>query len=403
VSKIILANTGDIKGAKNLLSDPKHDVVIMTERRFVEDYPVGTRIAVVTSLNDPYRAAEEAQASVDLTDREYIVSLSERSALAAATLRSFLHLPGETFDAVIRYTNKYVMKRAFRAAGLATANFRLASNEDQAYAAINSIGIAAILKPVMGAGADAMFSTEDVSTVGLSEYLSRIANPATTSEKTYPLLVEQRLDVLNEYHCDGFVQDGTVVYSRVSQYLRPVLAYGDRAFGSFTLDHSGPLAEQITTMHQKAAVAVGITNGPTHFEVLETADGLFAGEIAGRPGGGGIRPMLKKRDGFDSKEARLDSSLMQPYEWQPTQSSAEVGQVMLPAKRGTIRKISTREDLLAIPGVVSAELDYSAGDVVGGLMDSSSVSGLVLIDLDDGRTPHEMVDVIESVFTLEVE
>lgn len=403
MKKIIVTNTGDTTVVKSLLEDDQLDVVVVTEQRFAETYPEGTRIAFVTSLNDPYRAAEEAQAQIDLSDRQYVVSLSERAALSAGCLRSWLSLPGPNFDVVLNCTNKYTMKKRFTAAGLRTAKYFLASNSSQVTTAIDSLSGSAVIKPVMGAGSDAMFVLQDYKSINgeaLETYLGRIANPTTTSQKTYPLLVESLIPVSGELHCDGYVEDGKIIYARVSRYLRPVLDYAGSIFGSYTLPNTDPVAREVLQLHESAVSAVGLTDGPTHFEVLDADGELFAGEIAGRPGGGGIRRMLQLRDGFDSRKAMLLSSLGETYRWSQTASERENAQFMLPSRRGTVATISTAEDMLRVPGVLEVDIKLSPGEEVGGLMDSSSVSGLVFTEARHGGHVLELRDVLAETFTL---
>lgn len=405
MKKIIVTNTGDTTVMKTILQDKHLDVVVVTEERFADAYPEETRIAFVTSLNDPYRAAEEAQAQIDLSDREYVVSLSERAALTAGCLRSWLSLPGPNFDVVLNCTNKYVMKKRFNAVGLQTAKYHLASNVSQVVAAVESLEGSAVIKPVMGAGSDAMMVVRNDKSVNgetLESYLDRIAQPATTSQKTYPLLVESLIPATSELHCDGYVQDGKIRYARVSRYLRPVLDYAGTIFGSYTLPDTDPVAREVLQMHALAVSAVGLTNGPTHFEVLDADGELFAGEIASRPGGGGIRRMLQLRDGFDSRQAMVLASLGERYSWSPTLSEREIAQFMLPSRRGTVTKISTPEEMLQVASVLEADIRLNPGEEVGGLMDSSSVSGLVFAEIPDTGHVLEIRSALAETFTLEL-
>lgn len=406
MKKIIVTNTGDTTVVNALLNDPALDVVVVTEERFAGTYPEGTTIAFVDSLNEPYRSVEQAQAQVDLSDRHFVVSLSERAALTAGCLRSMLGLPGAGFDVILNCTNKYVMKRRFTAAGLRTADYQHASTAGQVRAAIATLGLPVVIKPIMGAGADAMMVVRDERALedgSLDRYVERLANPKTTSEKAFPVLVESMLPLTGELHCDGFVADDEIQYARVSRYLRPVLDYEGAIFGSYTLDAADPVAAQVLSMHTVAVEAVGLRAGPTHFEVLEVGGELFAGELASRPGGGGIRRMLELRDGHDSREAMIRSSLAETYTWEPSGADGEIAQFMLPSKRGTVESISTPDDLLAIPAVREADVRLSPGDEVDGLMDSSSVSGLVFASVRQAEDVERVLRELDQAFVLTVD
>lgn len=406
MKRIIVTNTGDTVVSRQLLDRPDLDVLVVTEPRFAENYPSGTSFAFVDNLNDPARSADQAGAAADLSDREYVVSLSERAALAAGYLRSWLGLDGPGVEVVLGCTNKYVMKRRLSAAGLRTAPFRLAGSPDQVRAAVHELGLPAVIKPVLGAGSDAMFvvrSTDQLDGPQLSAYVGRLLAPTTTSEKTFPVIVEAMLPLTAELHCDGYVEDGVVRYVRVSRYLRPVLQYAGAIFGSHTLAHGDPLAEAVQTLHTRAVVALGLTHATTHLEVLDVAGELYAGEIAARPGGGGIRRMLQLRDGFDSREAMIRAGLSEGYRPMGATRDTEVLQLMLPAVRGTVREISNATDLLGIRGVAEADIRLATGDTLDGLMDSSSVSGLVYADVTDEASVRTVTAAVEETFTLRVD
>jgi L-amino acid ligase C-terminal domain 2 len=409
MKKIIVTNTGDLALSRQLLADPDLDVLVVTEHRFADQYPDGTRIAFVDSLNDPATTVEQVLAQTDVSDRTHVISLSERAALAAGYLRSYLALPGASSETILRSTNKFTMKRRFVEVGLLTTDFRLAGNAAEVHAVIQQIGLPVVVKPAMGAGADAtqlVSEPAELSAPPFQELLARLADPATTSEKAFPVVVERALPLTGEYHCDGLVRGGRVRYVRVSRYLSPILpvmASEARLYGSYTLPADDPIAVRIVAMHERAVEAVGLVDGVTHFEALEVGDQLFAGELASRPGGNGIRRMLQLRDGFDSKAAHVATSLAEPYSWQPAGGDTEIAQINLLARRGRVLEISTADDFAGIPGIIEVDMRHTPGDVVGGLMDSSSVSGIVYAHVPTPADVTALAAALGDAFRLKTE
>lgn len=355
VKYIIATNTGDTVHAAQLAARPDLHVLFVTEPRFISQYPVGTDIALVDDLNDPAAAARAVARQRPLGKYSHVVALSERAAPTAGCLRSLLALPGPSFDTIVNCTDKYAMKRRFRDAGLPTARFAMAGSAEQLVDAAEEVGYPVIVKPVVGAGVDATVviqSAQEMGSSHIDDFLKRLSAPATTSQKSFPVLVEEYFDVIEEYHCDGYLVDGQVEYVQVSRYLRPVLAYSSGTFGSYLLDPAHPDAKAVREMHAQAVRSVGLRDGVTHFEVLRTSRGLFAGEIAGRPGGGGIRRMLQLDAGFDSWAAHIACSLGEPYQFDPlTQGPGEgqVMQVMLPSRRGSLRRSVRQPTFPACP------------------------------------------------------
>jgi biotin carboxylase len=408
MKNVLVTNTGDRSHARDLAQRPDLRVTFVTEARFLDQYEPGTDIIVVDTLNDPSTAAQSAVTQRGLADISHVVALSERAAPAAAYLRSILGLPGPSFESVLLCTNKHAMKRRFLAAGLTVAPFEMVPSAPALESAAARVGWPALVKPVVGAGVDATFVIDDRAALAAPatlERLARLTSPATTSEKRFPLLVEAFLPVVAEYHCDGYVVDGTVQHAWVSRYLRPVLGYTCGAFGSYLLDPGTPMARRVREMHDDATRAVSIRDGVTHFEALETRDTLYAGEIACRPGGGGIRRMLQLKSGFDIWQCHLATSLGEAV-IQPSQDSEhqtdQLLQIMLPARRGTVQAISSPQDLQPLPEVLEVDLRLSVGDIVDGLMDSSTVSGYVFLRINHGQDPMDLVRAVENVFRLEV-
>ncbi|ASW55295.1 hypothetical protein CIK06_15630 [Plantactinospora sp. KBS50] len=395
--------------SRQLLADPDFDILVVTEHRFADQYPAGTQIVFVDSLNDPAATVEQVIAQADVSDRTHVISLSERAALAAGYLRSYLALPGASSETILRSTNKFTMKRRFGEAGLPTTDFRLAGSAAEVRPAIQAIGLPVVIKPVMGAGADAtrlVSEPAELNRAPFQELLARLADPATTSEKAFPVLVERGLPLTGEYHCDGLIREGRVRYIRVSRYTTPILPFMSseaRLLGSYTLPAEDPIAARIIAMHLRAVEAVGLIDGVTHFEVLEVGDQLFASELAARPGGNGIRRMLQLRDGFDSKAAHVATSIAEPYSWQTAGGDTEIAHVNLFARRGRVLEISTAADFADIPGIVEVDMRHTAGDVIGGLMDSSTVSGIVYARVSNAADVTALVDALAEAFRLETE
>ena len=76
---------------------------------------------------------------------------------------------------------------------------------------------------------------------------------------------------------------------------------------------------------------------------------------------------------------------------------------MLPSRRGVIRAISTSEDFAHVPGIIEVEMKLRPGDVVSGLMDSASTSGLIFVQLDDERHLDQIVKAVADAFYIEVD
>ncbi|MGN7895942.1 ATP-grasp domain-containing protein [Bacillus sp. 22475] len=409
MKSVLVVNTGDRVHSAALAARPDLKVTFVIEERFIDMYPKGSDLIIVKNLNNPSESTQTVVESRNCNEYSAVISLSERAALTAAYIRSFLGLEGPSVYTVLNTTNKFAMKRKLETAGVTVAQYKIATTQEEAIELSKEVGFPVIIKPIMGAGSDAtkiFYSVEDIKNEAGVKFFNQLKNPITTSEKEFPVIIEQFLDVQQELHCDALVIDGEVKFIKVSKYIKPVIEYNSGIFGSITLPNSNEISKEVIKIHEKAIEAVGINNGVTHLEVFVTSKGLIAGEIASRPGGGGIRKMLNYQNGFDSWEAHIALSLQEKYIYEQSTDwniNDEIGQFMLPVKRGKIKLMSIEEDFMDIPGYISSDIKVKSGDVIDGLLDSSAVSGIIYVKIPNSACLDELISLIEERFQLEIE
>ncbi|WP_377863512.1 acetyl-CoA carboxylase biotin carboxylase subunit family protein [Bacillus sp. R86525] len=409
MKSVLVVNTGDRVHSAALAARLDLKVTFVIEERFIDMYPKGSDLIIVKNLNNPSESTQTVVESRNCNEYSAVISLSERAALTAAYIRSFLGLEGASVYTVLNTTNKFAMKRKLETAGVKVAQYKIATTQEEAIELSKEVGFPVIIKPIMGAGSDAteiFYSEEDIKSEAAVKFFNQLKNPITTSEKEFPVIIEQFLDVQQELHCDALVINGEVKFIKVSKYIKPVIEYNSGIFGSITLPNSNEISKEVIKIHEKAIEAVGINNGVTHLEVFVTSKGLIAGEIASRPGGGGIRKMLNYQYGFDSWEAHIALSLQEKYIYEQSTDwniNDEIGQFMLPVKRGKIKLMSTEEDFIDIPGYISSDIKVKSGDVIDGLLDSSAVSGIIYVKIPNSVCLDELISLIEERFKLEIE
>jgi hypothetical protein len=126
--------------------------------------------------------------------------------------------------------------------------------------------------------------------------------------------------------------------------------------------------------------------GVTHLEVLRTSEGFLVGEIACRPGGGGIVRSVRLQYGVNLWQAYTETALGLRPSLAPVEREDLVVNVMLPARPGRITRLSDAGELAAVPGVTEVDLAHEPGDVIGEVMYSTNLAGLVYLaapSLDD--------------------
>lgn len=388
-AKIVLINTGKAEALRELRKlAPDAEVHVITEDSYAHLYGSTETLHLVQDVADVSSVLRKALKIAEDGPIDFLVSPSERSMLAGGFLRSYFSLPGQPFDTANLFSNKAAMKTKLRSEGVAVAPYRAVVGAKQVARAAECLGFPLVIKPAFGTGSMNTFVLR--SQAELVELLgSDIGQVLFTKPRL--LLVEQYLDVDNEYSCDGIVSNSKVVFALPSRYSTPVLGHVGDMLGTVTLDPDSETGIAILRMHAQAVAALGMTNGVTHLEILDTSDGWVLGEIACRPGGAGVvRNGLLSR-GVDLWEAFMRHSLGDDPGLSAAADHGYRGANMwteLPTRPGKIAAISNEEDFALIDGLLDVDMHVRVGEEISPRMHSSSTTGLVFLQIASNAKPE---------------
>lgn len=403
--RVALINTGKAEAVRELRKVvPAVHVDVITEARYRGQYDPGERLHLVEDVGRVTDVLETVMRLHRDAPFDAVLSPSERSLPAGGYIRSYLALPGTPYDVANRFTNKVAMKRALFDAGIPTAPGNAVVGVKQIRDTAERLGFPVLLKPAFGTAS--MGSRVFVDRVDLSSW-------AVTPEAREldagcrQLLLERFLDVRREFHCDAVVMDGRSAVCVVSAYTSPVLGTIGRLMGGYTVPQGSREDIRVTELHEASVAALGMKSGVTHLEVLETADGLFVGEIACRPGGAGVAPNLKLARGLDlwrafyldSVGATLDCVLDDVHD-----ETATHVWLKLPIAEGKVESVTTARDLHEIDGVVAVDMLAQSGDSLSPRIHSASTTGLVYLQLPDAEinTVEAAIARVRGAFRLDV-
>lgn len=388
---VLLVNGGKDDPVRLLLDHASIDISLITEKRFADLYtPLIADVWTVDSIGalDQIRdAAHEVIAAKGGVDA--VVAPTEHAVPAGGYLRSHLGLPGIPFDVANAFSNKYAMKQRLSAAGIPVARHRFAATFEAIPAAAAAIGLPAVAKPAFGSGAVATVVLPADEDVASYDPLHRALGQAKP-----PFLVEELVTVTDEYHVDGFVRNGQTVFAAVSRYFEPLLAMMGGFLGSHTVPLDTPTARSLKELHDTAVACLGLRDGVTHLEAFSTPDGLLVGEIACRPGGGGIPAMLQDRHGMDTFDFFLRTELGEDVGFEAVGAREETAWVQLPIRPGRIKRISGPDDFADIPEVARVMMHLGPGDIVAGKQYSTTSAGVLLLHF---QRPEDLPELLARV------
>lgn len=347
-----------------------------------------------------------------------VATLWEGAMVAAGFLRDLMSLPGQPTAEAVRFTDKAVMKSVLHAAGVPVAAHRVVHEASEIPAAAAELGgFPVVVKPLTGFGSTnthVIRDRRDLERMRAEIFTRRLdASAFFRAEPAFrPLddqggfVVEQFVRIRNEYHCDAFWAGGDSVYQIPGRYNVPPLRGMGGTLGSVLLDPTSPEGMAVAELAEQAARALGIHDGFTHAEIyLDTEGRWLLGEIAARPGGGGIQHALLHAYHVNVPEMLGQFGAGEPVRVEPRPEPGVWGWAGPYVPPGRVVHIASRDEVLRQPGVVDASVVTQVGGE-GGLTGSGQWGGLAGYAWLHGDTPQEvlaLMDLVTERYEIEVE
>ena len=200
--------------------------------------------------------------------------------LTAARLRERLGVPGMSYDAVLGFRDKQLMKERVAAAGLRVPRSERVRTATEAREAAARLGYPLVLKPISGAG------SADTYEVGSErELLAALAKTQHVGEASLEEFIEGE-----EFTFDTVCIAGKPAFVNVAQYLpKPLIARTNEWISPVIVtvrELAQPALADGIALGRKVLGALGMGDGFTHMEWFKKPSGeVVFGEIGCRPGG----------------------------------------------------------------------------------------------------------------------
>ncbi|WP_158688092.1 MULTISPECIES: acetyl-CoA carboxylase biotin carboxylase subunit family protein [Actinomycetes] len=399
VRDVLIVNRRRLELVERVLDDRRLRAAVITEPDCAELY---CGIDDVIHVSNVQNLDEVRVAALELWDRrkfDAVLAPGETSIPAAGYLRSYFGLPGISFEVAHAFCDKSAMKARLRRGGIPVAGSTLVYRASALPATIAAHGFPAVVKPSWCDGA------ADVHVIANEFDAAAIALPdgplSVASEP--PFLVEDYVPFDEEYHCDGLVQDGRVVFTAVAKYLTPPLRSIGKVFGSCTLPHEDPDAAALRRLHADVVKVMGLRDSVTHLEVFRSPDGFVVGEIACRPGGGGVPHMLRTAYGFDTWDHYTAASLNEKRNWYPRATGKVHAWVMFPVEPGVVKRVPDVAAFEEWPEIDDFQLKIAAGDKFASKRYSTTGSAIAYCTVPSAADLTALVARLQDEFVIEYE
>ncbi|WP_027345798.1 ATP-grasp domain-containing protein [Hamadaea tsunoensis] len=386
---LVLSNHTDV--LEQALLARGHDVIaVMTRPAYQLRHRADDRPPYRVRVVESWQAFEDIARVGNLLrgDVERVATTWEGAVVAAGFLRDLLDLPGMNMHTAVGVTDKAVMKWRLQDAGINVARFRYIRTPADVYEAAAHVGWPMIIKPYKGFGSLGTFSVDTAADLRAAEqrlfHVPLGTSPFFSAEPTVRaladqggFLIEQDLQPVAEYHIDQLWANGEPLYNAVGLYNIPPLQGMGTSMGSVLLPYGSDEAIRLSGLAQRAVRALAVRDGFTHTEILVDRQGrLYVGEVAARPGGGGIQRLLHHAYGLDVPSLLAQHSAGEPLTVDVEPRPGVFGWIGPYAPDGRIREIATVSRIMRQPGVLEATVVAKPGDS-GGMAGSTLWAGAV--------------------------
>ena len=331
-------------------------------------------------LQDPDRAAEQAAAFGREHPIDAVVGVDDDTAIVAATVAGRLGLKGNPVPAAVAARDKHRQRELLAAAGVPVPGFALHRLEEDPREIAESVVYPCVVKPLRLSASRGVIRADDpASFVAAHARLSGLLAACDAEflvEDFIPgyevalegLLVNRRLHVLALFDkpdpLDGpfFEETIYVTPSRVPAGLQAAIAQ----------------------CAERAARALGLTEGPVHAELRYNERGPWLIELAARPIGGRCSAVLRFGDGVALEELILRHALGMPISSLEREAVA-AGVMMIPIPgAGVLQEVRGVAEAKAVPLVEDVQITAHPGERLVPFPEGSRYPGFIFAR---GATP----------------
>jgi len=297
-----------------------------------------------------------------------------------AAVSKELGLVGITEETALKATNKACMREALKRSGVPIPEFHKVSNGNEYNAAVAKFKVPFIVKPADNSGSRGIVKIEDLTdeqsifdAYNYSKASSRNGDVVVEEYMNGPEVSVETLTVNGECH---IIQ----ITDKITTGAPHFVEMGHTQPSQLDVD----VKQKISEVAKMANKAVGITNGPSHTEIIVTKDGPKIVELGARLGGDCITThLVPLSTGVDMVECCIKIALGEEPDVAIKFSKGSAIRY-LSCDTGKIENIIGIEGARSLEGIRQISIIHDIGDIVSEIKSSSDRVGFVVAQ---GDTP----------------
>jgi biotin carboxylase len=348
---------------------------------------------------------------VDIMDREgalnlaklhhvdAVIALNDLGVRTAAYISGKLGLNGLDMHVADIVNDKGFIRDSWSSAGLPQPEFFVASSIEEAVRAAHHLGYPVIVKPTdCGGGSRGVSVAEDQKELQQAfQFAQHFVKNQRTIIEQYIKGVESQIEILC-YH--GSAHAITVCDKEMTLDMK----YRVSKSINYPAFFDASLVRDIKRLAEAATLAIGITNGAAHVELIVSNDGkLYLQEIGGRPGGAFCSNLIPQlTSGINLIEQLVLIFLGQEPCFKQKFNRGACYRFFFPPP-GILKRISGLEHARSMEGVVDLDVYVTLGSTIGPITSGPERVGHVLIEGRDRTAAYALAGKVECMVQFDVE
>lgn len=303
-----------------------------------------------------------------------------------AAVSKELGLVGITEDTAVKATNKAAMRKALQDAGVPVPKFFRVANKEEFTLAAKKMTGAFMVKPADNSGSRGIIKVPAAAT---EEEQVNAYTYSRENSRSGDVVVEEYMEG-PEVSVETLTVDGVCHVIQITDKITTGAPYFVEMGHTQPTAHSPEIAEKIRQVAIAANRAVGITNGPSHTEIIVTKEGPKIVELGARLGGDCITTHLTPLStGVDMVRCCIAIALGEKPDLTPKFSKGSAIRYFKQTP-GVVKAIEGIEEAEKMPGVKQVSIVHGVGETVGIINSSAARMGFVIAQGDDRKTAIDL-------------
>ena len=387
-------------------------------RAILRAQELGLRVVAVDRNEDALGlAVADVGETVDFQDVEGVIEVARRHAVdgvltvsadravpVVAAVAEELGLPGIGTGVAHAMTHKIAMRRRLADAGVPQPRFAAARDLREAFAAAETVGFPAVLKPADSGGQRGVFRLDSI------DDLEADLHVALRESASGEVLLERFHDAL-ELNGIVLARGGDATPLTLSDRLRPPgIGFGVGWTHVYPATIYGDVLEEAERVAAHATRALGLRDGIAFPQLLVTDEGVLVIEVAARIPGGQMADLARHAVGVELIDTALHFAVGEPVPDELARPQLEQPLAIRfltaspgPLPTGRVASIGSLDPVLAAPGVVQADTYLQVGETIRPVRLDGDRRGYVIAVADTNVEALQRAEAAARLLQVEVE